>query len=236
MVKRGSPLGGHHVGQGGLARFIMGMGIMGLPVGISSGDQLAHGARLRKDLISVMLWAGRTAQDAGVYGWVQDETLKARSSQRCHASFVSRRSWAHWSVHSDEKGFGCFQATVADGCGRLRTVADVNATSSEHTFSPQTPRVKREPLLRIREKEKNISKGKEKERREWFWKKNTSKKKLDTIEDHRKKTYYWGSGLLMDYPLEKWLDAVFFFNWVLIRHQIFWEIGHFWEFQMKLRK
>jgi len=95
MVKRGSPLGGHHVGQGGLARFIMGMGIMGLPVGISSGDQLAHGARLRKDLISVMLWAGRTAQDAGVYGWVQDETLKARSSQRCHASFVSRRSWAH---------------------------------------------------------------------------------------------------------------------------------------------
>ena len=35
--------------------------------------------------------------------------------------------------------------TVADGCERLRT-------SSEHTLSPQTPRVKREPLLRIREK------------------------------------------------------------------------------------
>ena len=32
-----------------------------------------------------------------------------------------------------------------------RTVADVNATSREHTLSPQTPRVKREPLLRIRE-------------------------------------------------------------------------------------
>ena len=42
--------------------------------------------------------------------------------------------------------------TVADGCGRLRTVATVNATSSEHTFNPQTPRVKREPLLRIRNK------------------------------------------------------------------------------------
>ena len=41
--------------------------------------------------------------------------------------------------------------TVADGCGRLRTVANRNATSSEHTLSPQTPRVKREPLLRIRE-------------------------------------------------------------------------------------
>ena len=42
--------------------------------------------------------------------------------------------------------------TVADGCERLRTVAIVNATSSEHTINPQTPRVKREPLLRIREK------------------------------------------------------------------------------------
>ena len=35
---------------------------------------------------------------------------------------------------------------------RLRTVANVNATSSEHTLNPQTPRVKREPLLCIREK------------------------------------------------------------------------------------
>ena len=34
---------------------------------------------------------------------------------------------------------------------QLRTVANVNATSSEHTLNPQTPRVKREPLLRIRE-------------------------------------------------------------------------------------
>ena len=42
--------------------------------------------------------------------------------------------------------------TVADGCERLRTVADADATSSEHTLNPQTPRVKREPLLRIREK------------------------------------------------------------------------------------
>ena len=41
--------------------------------------------------------------------------------------------------------------TVADGCERLRTVANVNATSNEHTLNPQTPRVKREPLLRIRE-------------------------------------------------------------------------------------
>ena len=41
--------------------------------------------------------------------------------------------------------------TVANGCGRLRTVATTNATSNEHTLSPQTPRVKREPLLRIRE-------------------------------------------------------------------------------------
>ena len=49
--------------------------------------------------------------------------------------------------------------TVANGwgrlrtvSGRLRTVANGWATSSEHTLNPQTPRVKREPLLRIREK------------------------------------------------------------------------------------
>ena len=31
-------------------------------------------------------------------------------------------------------------------------VAGLNVTSSEHTFNPQTPRVKREPLVRNREK------------------------------------------------------------------------------------
>ena len=41
--------------------------------------------------------------------------------------------------------------------GRLRTVADADATSSEHTLNPQTPRVKREPLLRIREKQLKTS-------------------------------------------------------------------------------
>ena len=40
---------------------------------------------------------------------------------------------------------------IRSSYGRLRTVALVNATSSEHTLNPQTPRVKREPLLRIRE-------------------------------------------------------------------------------------
>ena len=39
--------------------------------------------------------------------------------------------------------------TVANGCERLRTVL---ATLSEHTLNPQTRRVKREPLLRVREK------------------------------------------------------------------------------------
>ena len=38
-----------------------------------------------------------------------------------------------------------------DHCGRLRTVADANATPSEHTLNPHTPRVKWEPLLRIQE-------------------------------------------------------------------------------------
>ena len=36
--------------------------------------------------------------------------------------------------------------------GWLRTVGNINARSSEHTLNPPTPRVKREPWLRIREK------------------------------------------------------------------------------------
>ena len=56
-------------------------------------------------------------------------------------------------------GHTVLMRTVADGCRRLRTVATVNATSSEHTLNPQTPRVKREPLLRIWEQEnKAVSK------------------------------------------------------------------------------
>ena len=39
----------------------------------------------------------------------------------------------------------------ANGCERLQTVANGCTTSSEHTLNPHTPRVKREPLLRIRE-------------------------------------------------------------------------------------
>ena len=49
------------------------------------------------------------------------------------------------------------------------------------------------------------------------------------------KPHYCVSGLLMDYPLEKWFEWCLF-NWVLIRCHIFWEIGHFWEFQMKETK
>ena len=43
---------------------------------------------------------------------------------------------------------------VADGCERLWTVAEGCAPSSEHNLNPQTPRVKQEPLLRIRENSK----------------------------------------------------------------------------------
>ena len=38
-------------------------------------------------------------------------------------------------------------------------VANVTATSSEHTLSPQTPGVKREPLLRIRERKNAGAQG-----------------------------------------------------------------------------
>ena len=43
-------------------------------------------------------------------------------------------------------------ATPRPSHGHLWTVANRCAPSSEHNLNPQTPRVKREPLLRIREK------------------------------------------------------------------------------------
>ena len=43
--------------------------------------------------------------------------------------------------------------TVANSCRRLRTVANGCDTSIEYTLSTQTPRVTREPLLRIREQD-----------------------------------------------------------------------------------
>ena len=60
----------------------------------------------------------------------------------------------------------------------------------------------------------------------------TPGKQLDTIAYPPNKPHYCVSGLLMDYPLEKLFEWCFF-NWVLIRHHIFGEIWHFWEFQMK---
>ena len=66
-----------------------------------------------------------------------------------------------WNLQSDHlcrshhrHGHTVLTWTVADGCERLRTAADGCKrlrTSSKHTLNPQTPRVKREPLLRIRE-------------------------------------------------------------------------------------
>ena len=40
--------------------------------------------------------------------------------------------------------------------------------------------------------------------------------------------------IMVAHGLPPWkIIYVIFFNWVLIRHHIFWEIGHFWEIQMK---
>ena len=40
--------------------------------------------------------------------------------------------------------------------------------------------------------------------------------------------------IMVAHGLPPWkIVCVMFFNWVLIRHHIFWEIGHFWEIQIK---
>ena len=82
--------------------------------------------------------------------------LNVTKRNACHAK-RSNETFETYKKHPScrtyhRHGHIAIARTVADGCERLRTVATVNATSSEHTLNPQTPRVKREPLLRIREK------------------------------------------------------------------------------------
>ena len=92
-----------------------------------------------------------------------DDTL--RNTSECHeVPHLPRETKLRdlWNPKSDHccrtryiyrpRANGCgLLRTVANGCGRLRTVPNGCATSSEHTLNPQTPRMTREPLLRIRE-------------------------------------------------------------------------------------
>ena len=77
---------------------------------------------------------------------------------KCHTCHAERSNEKFETSKNDHfcrtyhrHGHTALTRTVADGCERLRTVAATMATSSEHSLNPQTPRVKREPLLRIRE-------------------------------------------------------------------------------------
>ena len=74
-------------------------------------------------------------------------------TKRSHATLETSKSDPFGRTY-DRHGHAAQTGTVAtaNGCERLRTVADINAASSEHTRNPQTARVNREPLLRIREK------------------------------------------------------------------------------------
>ena len=75
---------------------------------------------------------------------------------KCHACHAKQSNQTSETSKNDPScrtshrhGHTVLTRTVADGCGRLRPQTQ---TSSEHTLNPQTPRVKREPLLRIWEK------------------------------------------------------------------------------------
>jgi hypothetical protein len=58
---------------------------------------------------------------------------------------------SHTMSHPSHKMLGWTKRLRTAAETVAETVANINATSSEHTLNPQTPRVKRVPLLRIRE-------------------------------------------------------------------------------------
>ena len=80
-------------------------------------------------------------------------TKKRLNSTKCHACHAKRSNETFETSKNDSfcRTYHRHGHTALTR-KRLRTVANVNATSSEHTLNPQTPRVKREPLPRIREK------------------------------------------------------------------------------------
>ena len=80
-------------------------------------------------------------------------------------------------------------------------------------------------------KRKNFSKGTGKRN---VWKKSPQEAAGHNSEPP-KQTYYWESGLLMEYPLETLFGCCLLMGF-LIRHRIFWDIGHFWEFKVKETK
>ena len=67
---------------------------------------------------------------------------------KCHACHAKRSNDTSETSKNDHR---CRTYHRHGHIAIARTVATTNATSSEHTLNPQTPRVKREPLLRIRE-------------------------------------------------------------------------------------
>ena len=82
------------------------------------------------------------------YGSCHTKRLLSRCKTRL---YVTKRHACH-----AKRSYATFETTKSDrfcrtrhrhGHTDLRTVANVNVTSSEHTLNPQTPRVKREPLL-----------------------------------------------------------------------------------------
>ena len=62
---------------------------------------------------------------------------------------------------------------------------------------------------------------------DWFFN-PPPKKKLDTIVNHQNKHTIENQGCSWSTPVKNCLSAIVFYG-VLIRHPIFWEIGHFWE-------
>ena len=68
-------------------------------------------------------------------------------AKRSNATFETSKCRTYY-----RHGHTALTRTVGDGCGRLRTVAQRRANTPSTRM--QTPRVKREPLLRIQEKGK----------------------------------------------------------------------------------
>ena len=107
--------------------------------------------RLRRKLQHIF-WKCRKSIFACHTKWLSTRYETRLNVTKCHACHA-KRSNATCATFKSET----FCRTRDGHMGLARTVADGWARSTEHTPNPQTPRVKREPLLRIREKHFTIN-------------------------------------------------------------------------------
>ena len=118
--------------------------------------------RLPREMTMEASKVPRLPQKLQLIFWKRCKKYCACHTKQLLTLYETRLNVTKWHACHAKRSYATFETSKSDPfckarhrhghMGLARTVADGCTTSGEHSLSPQTPRVKREPLLRIREK------------------------------------------------------------------------------------